>query len=51
MHLTVGGKARTADLGRDVAEAAARLQAAGGIGALSPGPSALALKASADRAD
>ena len=51
MQLTVGGKDRAADLGRQVAAEAARLQASGGIGALSPGHSALALRASADRDD
>lgn len=51
MNLTVAGKDRTGDWGRQVAAEAAQLQAAGAVGALSPEHSALALKASADRAD
>ena len=51
MNLTVAGKDRSGDLGRDVAAEAARLRASGTVGALSPEHSALALKAAADRAD
>lgn len=51
MQLTVASKDRSGDLGRDVAAAAARLQASGTVGALAPEHSALALKAAEDRAD
>ncbi len=51
MKLTVAGKDRSGDLGRDMAADAARLQAAGSVGALAPEHSALALKAATDRAD
>lgn len=51
MNLSVAGKDRSGDLGRAVAADAARLQAAGDVGALSPEHSALTLKASADRAE
>ena len=51
MNLTIAGKDRSGDLGRDVAAEAWRLQASGTIGALSPEHSALVLKASADRAN
>jgi hypothetical protein len=47
----VAGKDRSGDLGRAVAADAARLQASGDVGALSPEHSALVLKAAADRAD
>ena len=51
MNLSVAGKDRSGDLGRAVAADAARLQASGDVGALSPEHSALVLKAAADRAD
>ncbi|MGD9611943.1 MAG: hypothetical protein AB7V22_03490 [Kiritimatiellia bacterium] len=51
MHLTVAGKDRSADLGRQVAAAAARLQATASIGALAPEHSALSLRESSDGAD
>jgi hypothetical protein len=51
MNLTVAGKDRTGDLGRQMAEEAARLRTSGSIGALSPEHSALVLKSAADRAD
>ena len=51
MNLSVAGKDRSGDLGRAVAADAARLQAAGDVGALSPEHSALVLKTATDRAD
>ena len=51
MNLTVAGKDRSGDLGQQMAAEAARLQATGTVGALSPEHSALVLKAAADRPD
>ena len=51
MNLTVAGEDRSGDLGRQVAAEAARLQATGTVGALSPEHSARMLKAAADRPD
>ena len=51
MNLSVAGKDRSGDLGRQVAADAARLQASGAVGALAPEHSALVLKTATDRAD
>lgn len=51
MKISIAGKDCSADLGPALAAEAARLKASGGIGALSPGHSALTLRESADGDD
>ena len=51
MKITVAGQDRSGDLGQAVAAEAARLQAAGGIGALAPDHTALRLKVEDPRQD
>lgn len=51
MKITVAGQDRSSDLGQAVAAEAARLQAAGGIGALAPDHTALRLKVDDPRQD
>ena len=51
MKISVAGQDRTADLGPEIAAEAARLEASGSIGALSPQHSALVLRESLDRDD
>lgn len=51
MRIAVAGKDRTGDLGRTLAEEAARLESAGPIGRFAPAHSAVVLKESAGAAD
>lgn len=51
LNVTVAGKDRAADLGRSLAEEAARLKANGSIGSLAPEHTALRLKRSMDLDD
>ncbi len=51
MKITVAGQDRSSDLGQAMSAEAARLQAAGGIGALAPDHTALRLKVADPRQD
>ena len=51
MNVTVAGKDRTGDLGRELVEEARRLESSGPVGSFAPGHSAVVLRESAGRAD